>query len=485
MSALLARALVFGSSAAVLVLEILAGRLVAPYIGVTIETFTGIIGVVLTGIAVGAWAGGRTADRVDARPLIGPLLILSGLLSMAAPFAVDLVGPSMRAAGPLEIVILTLSAFFLPAATLSAIPPITVKLRLRSLDETGSIVGSLSALGTIGALAGTFFTGFVLVAAAPSRPLVLGIGALLVAAGVLMAARFARGGVAIALLATLAATAALAAADGPCDYETSYFCAVIEVDRERPSGRTLWLDALPHSYVDLDDPTFLHFRYAKAVADVVAESTAGPLAAAYIGGGGFTLPRYFAAERPGSTAVVFEIDGALVRLAEDALGLVRSEALRVDVGDARRRLPEHPAGAFNLVVGDAFGGLSVPWHLTTREFIVEIDRVLIDDGLYVVNVIDYPPLAFARAEVATMRSVFAHVAVIAPEPYLEGQRGGNFVLVGSRRPLPWHAIQQRIDARGVPQPVWAGALAERFAGRSRVLTDDFAPVDQLLTHPPQ
>ena len=61
----LAVALVFGTSAAVLVLEILASRLLAPYVGVSLETYTGIIGTILAGIAVGAWAGGVLADRVE------------------------------------------------------------------------------------------------------------------------------------------------------------------------------------------------------------------------------------------------------------------------------------------------------------------------------------------------------------------------------------------------------------------------------------
>ena len=486
MSALTARTLVFFASAAVLVLEILAGRVVAPYVGVTLQTFTGIIGVVLTGIAAGAWAGGRIADRIDPRPLIGPLLGVSGILAMAAPLIVDSVGPSMRAAGPLEIVVLTVSAFFLPATTLSAIPPIVVKIRLRSLDETGSVVGSLSALGTIGALAATFFTGFVLVAAVPTRPLILGTGALLVVAGIAAAARnVSRRTTVIALLATAGSVASLGAVRGPCQYQTTYFCAVVEVDAARPTGRMLWLDSLTHSYVDTADPTYLRFRYAQTVADVVSARSERPLTAAYIGGGGFTLPRYFAAKHPGSTAVVFEIDRPLVALARDELGLRTSDALRVETGDARLRLPRHASDSFDFVMGDAFGGLSVPWHLTTREFVEEIDRVLADDGVYIVNVIDYPPLRFARAEAATMRSVFRHVAVVAPLRALLGERGSNLVLVGSQHPLPVAAIQARLAQREEEQMIWVDQTADQFVGDARVLTDDFAPVDQLLTLPPR
>ena len=72
--------LVFVCSAAVLMLEILAGRLLAPYVGISLETYTSIIGTVLAGIAVGAWVGGKLADRIDPRRLLGPTVALGGLL---------------------------------------------------------------------------------------------------------------------------------------------------------------------------------------------------------------------------------------------------------------------------------------------------------------------------------------------------------------------------------------------------------------------
>lgn len=484
MSATLARLLVFGSSAALLVLEIVAGRLMAPYSGVSLETFTGIIGVVLLGIAVGAWAGGTTADRVDPRKWVGAVLILAGVLVLMTPTIVDLLGPLMRGGEPLRIVVLATGAFLLPALALASVPPMVVKLRLHAIERTGTVVGSLSAISTLGALIGTFLTGFVLVAAVPVRPLVLGMGAALVVAGLALSARdIGRRLTMFAMVGTLTSVGLLGMQRGPCQYETTYFCAVIEVDHARPTGRTLWLDTLRHSYVDLQDPTYLDLRYTRTIADVIAEVHGGPVTGVYLGGGGFTLPRYVAATHPGSTATVFEIDGALVDLTRRELGVSLSDSLRVEIGDARLRLPDHAADSFDLVVGDAFGGLSVPWHLTTREFLREIDRVLTPDGVYVINLIDYPSLGFARAEAATLRDAFAHIAVIAPSSYLRGERGGNFVLVGSQRPLPVEAIQARIAERTDQEAIWADNDVARFTADAHVLTDDFAPVDQLLSRP--
>ena len=484
MSLLIARLLVFGTSAAVLVMEIVAGRLMAPYVGVSLETFTGIIGVVLAGIAAGAWLGGMAADRTDPRVLVGPLLVVSGVLVVVAPALVDLVGPSMRAGGPLQIVMLTSVAFLLPSITLTAITPVIVKLRLRSLDETGSVVGSLSAIGTVGALAGTFVTGFVLLAAFPSRPMVVGMGAVLVVVGIAMLIpRLGRGSMAGAVALTLVSSYGFGSATGPCEFQTAYFCADIREDPANPGGRVLWLDTLAHSYVDLDDPTHLSFRYVRTIADLIGLQPEGPLDVVYIGGGGFTLPRYVEAVRPGSTGHVLEIDGALVDLVRSELGLVTSDDLTVQVADARLSLRGRAQDSADLVVGDAFGGLSVPWHLTTVEFIEEIDRVLAPGGIYAINVIDYPPLEFVRAELKTLAEVFPHVAVIAPQPSLAGTQGSNFVLVGSQQPLAWGALQERVSARGEGELVWPDDLAAEFVGDARLLRDDFAPVDQIIGKP--
>ena len=202
----------------------------------------------------------------------------------------------------------------------------------------------------------------------------------------------------------------------PCDVETAYFCARVETDPDRPSGRSLWLDNLRHAYVDLDDPTVLESRYVRLFADVVEDRADGPLDVLHIGGGGFTFPRYLAHERPGSDQTVLEIDDELPRIARDRLGLSDADAADFDIriGDARLALDDFPRDRFDLVVGDAFASQSVPWHLTTSEVAAELDRILRDDGIYVMNVIDGGDNRFARAELATLAEHFTHVAAIRP-----------------------------------------------------------------------
>ena len=482
MSRLLARSLVFISAAAVLVLEILAGRLLAPYLGLSLEVFTGIIGTILAGISVGAWVGGRAADRMNPARLVGPLLVAGGILAMVAPPIVDGLGPTMRRAGAGEILTMSALAFFAPAAVLSAVPPIVVKIRLSTLAETGAVVGSYSATGTAGAIFGTFVTGFVLISAWPTRPIVLVVGVVLVVWGAFLIARSGlRTTLGMVALPAVAAASLLAFLGGPCERETAYHCAYVTAPSA--DGRVLWLDTLRHSYVDLADPRNLEFRYTKVMADVVdALAPPGSLDVVFIGGGGFTLPRYFPAVRAGSTSTVLEIDGDLVDFVVTRLGLDRTDpAIRVRIGDARLLVADEPPGTVDLIVGDAFGGLAVPWHLTTEEFTRLLADRLAPHGIYVLNLIDQPPLRFARAEAATLATVFTHVAIVAPPAYLDGTTGGNYVLIGSQRPIDAESISDLAGARGSTESVIVDSEVFAFIDGARPLTDDFAPVDQMIS----
>jgi spermidine synthase len=169
---------------------------------------------------------------------------------------------------------------------------------------------------------------------------------------------------------------------------------------------------------------------------------------------------------------VLELDPELLALVEDELGLVTGPGLQVRTGDARTDIADEPADAYDVAIGDAFGGLSPPWHLTTTEFVEEVARTLRPGGLYVANVIDRGPRRFVKAELATLAATFDEVAVIAPPV----GTAGNHVLVAGDRTVDLAAAVDPAD--GV---VLAGEALDAFVDDARVLRDDFAPVDQLVT----
>lgn len=469
-----AAVLVFTSSAAVLVVEIVALRLLAPYLGLTLETSTMVIGVALTAIALGSWFGGRLADQVDPRRLLGPSIGVSGAVVALTPAVLR---STAEWAPPLLMLIASLT-ILVPGALLSAVTPMVTKLRLTSLAETGTVVGRLSGVGTAGAIAGTVLTGFVLVSRLPVSGILLGLGVLLVVGSALVQWR-ARGwsGTPALTLVVVAGGLATTVAPGACDTETRYHCAQVVTDPDRSGGRTLVLDGLRHSYVDIDDPTHLKFTYVRALAAVVdtAFPEGSPLAAYHLGGGGLTFPRYLAATRAGTRSVVSEIDSGVVRINRDQLGLRQAAGIDVRTEDGRLGLRRLDTGSRDLVVGDAFGGVSVPWHLTTVEAMTDVRRVLDEDGLYVANLIDHGELAFARAEAATLAEVFEHVALVGAPT-----EGGNLLLLASDRPFGLRATQEALDARGTDWRIITGDALTSWIGDAQPLTDDHAPVDQLL-----
>ncbi len=244
-------------------------------------------------------------------------------------------------------------------------------------------------------------------------------------------------------------------------------------DAGRPWRRLLRLDGEDAAHVDLRDPTRLEFAYVRRLGDVadLAAPRGRPIAAVFVGGGAFTLPRYVAATRPGSRCLVAEIDPGILDLARRYLGLRTSPALRVRVVDGRTVLARRPPASADLVVLDAFRGSEVPAHLSTLECARLARRALRDDGLYAVNVIDEPPLRRARAHAATLRAAFGHVAVVAARKVLRGRQGGNVVLVASSAAPPAEALAARALRGPSPELVLAGADAVSFAGGARPLHD--------------
>jgi spermidine synthase len=492
----LAAFLVFLASGAVLVLETVALRLVGPYLGVTLQVTSSVIGVALAAIAYGAWTGGRIADKHNPRTLLPGALVLAGIATAVTLPVVRYSGEALRGSAVSGILLLTALAVFIPAFLLSAVTPLVVKLQLGDLRNTGQVVGKLSSIGTLGAVTATLVTGFILVAALPTSVILIGLAVALGIAGLALGvylrrtdklplAGTSRAGALLAVVG-LAGAGLSAAAPTPCDIETAYHCAAVVPDPAREGGRTLFLNSARHSFVDLDDPTYLEFAYTRWLGAVAgAVKPAGErIDAVHLGGGGFTMPRYLTATRPGTSNEVYELDGALVALDERELGVRQGPDLTTKVGDARMLLAKRASASADLVIGDAFGHLVVPWHLATQEMAADIRRVVRPDGIYAQNVIDYPPLRFIKAEVATVAAEFPHVALIAPARSLAGEQGSNFIIVASPAPLPMAQLANQIseDDDGGHATIVTGAELAAFVGDAKPLTDEYAPVDQLLAN---
>jgi predicted membrane-bound spermidine synthase len=498
---------VFIASFCTLVIEIVAGRVLAPYVGVSLYTWTSIIGVVLAGISGGAYAGGWLADRRPSASTLGWLLLASGITALLIGPATTLfaadggvltdLGIAMTLLS--RVVVLSFLLFFLPSFFLGMISPVAVKLAVRDLATAGSVVGKIYAFSTLGSIVGTFVTGFYLVARFGTRTTLVGVAVVLIATAFIAGGLFGRVGRAAALvvLVTGAASAGVwPGAVSPPDSdalrldstemgiihseESQYYTIAVERTVREDTGapiHALNLDHLVHSYADLEDPTHLGYGYLRIFNDVAGTMlrTRRQPRFLFIGGGGYTLPRLLS--RTGAKIDVVEIDPAVTRVARRFFGVPRTPALQTINEDARWfALQKHGRAneGYDAIFIDAFNDLSVPYHLTTREFTAMLHGLLRAGGAIAVNLIDnYEEGRFLASYVKTLQSVFGeeHVTLIAEEEAdLESSRS-TFVVVASTSRFQYsgaHVVSDDHLRRWI------------FRRPAIVLTDDYAPVDNML-----
>ncbi|MGA5898790.1 spermidine synthase [Streptomyces venetus] len=247
-----------------------------------------------------------------------------------------------------------------------------------------------------------------------------------------------------------------------------------DIDRER--AWLLTVDGAPQSYVDLDDPTHLEFEYARRlghVLDVVGEPGA-TLDVLHLGGGALTLPRYVAANRPGSRQDVVEVDRGLLELVAEQLPLPEGARVTLHAADAREWLEDGPSDSADVIVADVFGGSRVPAHLTSVAYVREAARVLRDGGVYLANLPDAAPFAFLRSQLATVATAFEELVLIAEPAVLRGRRFGNAVLVAGHQPVNVAALARLTAADAFPARVEHGSALREFIGDARVVRDEDA-----------
>lgn len=221
----------------------------------------------------------------------------------------------------------------------------------------------------------------------------------------------------------------------PRSVRTPFGETVLQPDPARPRGWTLLVDGVPQSYVDLDDPAHLEFPVARLLWQVLRlwRPTGVRKEVLHLGAGGLTLARLLHHRWPGVSQRVVDRD-------PDLLDLVASEmpfpaSVVTEVGDARTVLEGSGPGAYDVIIADVFAGAATPVRIAETGFAEAAARVLAPGGLYLMNVIDVPPNAWTRVQVATLRSSFTDVALYGETAVVRGRRSGNVILPAGNVPM--------------------------------------------------
>jgi spermidine synthase len=520
---------VFVSGAVLLGVEIAASRVVAPYFGTSLFVWGSLIGVVLTGLAIGYWLGGALADRLPATRLLLSVMGLAALLVLAIPVVDDTVlrwvvawDPGPRANPFVASVIL----FGIPSVVFAGVTPIAVRLVSRSVTSVGRTAGRLFAISTAGSIVGTFATAFFLIPAFGTNQLLALASATLFAAIVLVAAverlPLAAGiGLAGAILATVAAmnfatpagtrlTGAAAENWSPVYRERGD--AGVRVDHQDEGFRVVFSrDTQYHrlAVVEDDDSRYLRFDNSfqsgmyidRPFATRFPYSDFFHLGRAYnpssesllmVGLGGGSAMKRLARDFPGMELKAVEIDPVVVDVAYEHFAMPRD--IEVEVDDGRRYLVRNER-TWDVIGLDAYYSDSIPFHLATREFLELVRDRLAPGGVVVANVIgalEGPGSRLFRSFYRTYREVFPTVLV---HPVIEGDHDAdpenlrNIMVVATDGAAPsadfllerWREL--RPDDPEAPD--LENAIGNRYdetvpTADVPLLTDDYAPTDSLL-----
>ena len=486
-------ATIFLSSAILLVLEIVAGRLIAPYVGVSIYSWTSIIGVILAGLSLGNWLGGRWADREGGEKAVGLVLMLAAIFCIVSLFMLTIVAPVLQGS-QLDLIsasfLYVLSMFFIPAVLLGVVTPLLTTIALGLDQRTGHIVGRMHALAALGSILGTFITGYWLVQFFGTRAVVVGSAVCLV----LLAIPYMRKlsikttyTLMLALVATILFTQIREGFSSPCHWESSYFCLRVE-DASSPeygTARALILDHLMHGINDEDEPELLISSYVHLMDELVrtykGKSVDSGLSYFFAGGGAYTQPRAVKAMYPNARITVAELDPQVTATAEQALYL-NTSGMQIFHTDARVVLANSQE-KYDVVITDVFHDISVPYHMITQEFARSVKQNLQEDGIYLMNIIDqFPDPQLVKSLLKTLQTEFRHVGIWLERPPDKVTRVTYVISASNGRPFPDVIYSSNgFDRRWlkINKPLlMAGTSLDELP----VLTDDFVPVERLLAN---
>lgn len=480
---------------AVLIVEITATRMLAPFFGNSIFTISSVIGIVLAALGLGYYAGGVLADRKPSEQWFFSLIAVAGfsVLLLQLLNAVLLPRIAYRLSlidGPL---IVSLLLFFLPALFLATLSPFAITLL--HARGGGERVGRASGLvffwSTLGSIAGALGTGFVLIPRWGIGDVIVGVGVglvLLGVAGLVLARSMPRivpvgiailgltCGMALREVAALETRGLVFAADGLYDR-----IVIRDMPVQGRPARVLWQDHNVSGGVFLDDGS-MAFDYTKYF-DLYRLFVPELRTALAIGGGAYNVPAALLRDAPRAVVDVAEIDPTLHALAVRYLGLADDPRLRNHVVDGRRFLHDSER-RYDLIFSDAFRSfVSAPPQFATREFFALARSRLRTGGVLIANF--YGSLApDSRAPVyavlRTMREAFPQVYVVATgNPASEALQ--NFIFIG-------HNAARRVDLRRADAVAFAYPMLKDVAARELrppesllqaypVLTDDYAPLE--------
>ena len=512
--------LVFIAGLATMSMEFAASRLLIPVFGSSIYTWGSLIGVVLVGLSGGYHLGGRLADKYPHHEKFCSILFSAGLYVLFIPFISSLIidftatiidvsldDSNNNYINNLNSLFTSFLLILVPTLLLGMISPYAIKLATKSLDKVGNISGNLYSVSTIGSIVGTFLTVFIVIPLTEINHIFYGLGILLIVSSIVglklipkILALFIIIGLSFSLVFNDMQTVSLNFQKfhlhpGHLVYETETLYSHLDVidNYNSINNRALFLNGYPHSIMDKLDPYSLESDYTKffPLGLLLNDNTTKVL---FIGGGGFSGPKYFMQHYPNISVDVVEIDPQVVEVAKKYFFLDElNPKLRIYTEDARNFL-DNNQGKYDMIVLDAFSKSYVPFHLMTIEFYNLLFEKLVVGGVVISNHIGSPndkqsSSDLYRANLKTFLEVFPKVYVFltdyskAVQNIIVASVKTEYITENNISDKTEIANMQEINTKVTDEVDYSDyALETSQIGLNDVpiLTDQYAPVENLL-----
>jgi spermidine synthase len=477
--------IVFLCGAVVMIYEIVGSRVLGPYLGTSIFIWTSLIGIILGSLSLGYFIGGRLADKRPSYSMLAWIILASalliGLTSIVKEFLL-LHLPKAVSGLKWQSVVASILLFAPASVFLGMVSPYAVRLKIKALQTSGTTVGNLYAISTVGSIAGTFAAGFYLIPALGTTNILQSITVLLALLAIILFIVEKRLSIStfpmlLLIIAGYNLYSFNTTAKPFLDIDTQYNRVWVYEATDHPSGRPIEFMRINNEsssamYFDSDDLVFPYTRAYRLSEHFVRN----PQSILILGGAGYSYPKFCLIRYPSAWVDVVEIDPELTRLAREYFRLPDDPRLRIFHEDARTFL-NRGEGVYDVIIGDAYKSLyTIPWHLTTVEAATKAYDMLNDGGCLLQNIIGSvqgDASEFLRAELATYRSVFPQVYVIAvmnPED-LTGLQSLMMVAVKSEIISPVEESDPEL-AYYIKNDVTVLIDADL-----PILTDEYAPVD--------
>ena len=475
--------IVFLSGAIGMGLELIAARVLSPYVGSSNVVWTSIIGIILVSMSLGYWLGGKKADKEASGNVLSRLLLGSALFTSIIPLLETIVVKEFAGIVSNLIVAAILCAiivFSIPSFILAMISPFAVKMKSMQETEIGSLSGRISSLSTIGSITGTFLMGFVLIPNIGVTNINIGITILLVVMSILarddinkkyILSTISLVVVMIILMFIGKWVFKLANPEILVDTDSQYSRIwVKQVNTAKTTYKTLQVDTGLESYIDTETGEMgaMYLRYY----DLFEYLNKDAKSTLMIGGAAYTYPIHYLQKYQDKTIDVVEIDEKMTQIAEEQFGLnAKDERLKIYTQDGRSYL-NYSENKYDTILIDAFKGLNAPFELTTYEALIHAKNMLNDNGIVLTNIIsslEGEDTDFIEYEYATYKAVFDDVKIfqVQDRDYTESQ---NLILVGIK------GNPQINEDKYEEYKNYLNMEITNFETDKKIVTDDFAPI---------